>query len=183
MKILRLLQTAILASTTSGIVIGLLARLAMTALTLLSGTSNNFSRLTFTVPGTIRILVVPMLFGIPFALMLVAIRRYLPGQGWRKLLSYGVVTFIFPGLLSLADSSFKLNEANQTWGLALFASLNFTYGFLLGMAIEYLERPAQTSEQLPAGSRWMHWQMVAAVTALLVTIVLFRWSDVIAFRR
>ena len=51
--------------------IGILARAAMTVLTLAGGMSFEFRPLTFTVPGTITIVTLAMLGGIPIALLLV----------------------------------------------------------------------------------------------------------------
>jgi hypothetical protein len=61
------LETAIIANLLGGLVFGLLARLAMTVISLAGGRSNEFPPLTFTLPGTLTIITLPMLFGLPLA--------------------------------------------------------------------------------------------------------------------
>lgn len=57
----QILEIGFLTSLVSGFVVGILARAAMTALTLAGGRSNEFPPLTFTVPGTITIVTLSML--------------------------------------------------------------------------------------------------------------------------
>ena len=127
---------AVLASLSAGLVAGILARLAMRILALAGGTSDNFPELRFTVAGTIEVLSVPMLQGIPFVLLLLGLRRFLPGTGWRKPLSYGLAFLVFPGLLLLTDSEFHAGPVNRYLGRALFAPIYFLYGLLAGIVIE-----------------------------------------------
>lgn len=179
---LQILETGFLASLVSGLVVGVLARAAMTALTLAGGRSDNFAPLTFTVPGTITIVTLSMLAGIPIAMLLVTFWRFMPGSGWIKALSAGMVTLVFPGLLLLMDSAFKLNNANRYYGTALFASLYFGYGLLAGVMIEILNKHA-TTPNLIISNGWARWKRLILPAMFVAQVILYYWADTIAFNR
>jgi hypothetical protein len=181
-RFFHMLETAILASLAAGAVIGLLARLAMTAVTLAGGRSNEFAPLRFTLPGLLAIVTQPMLFGIPFTLLLVALWRRLPGAGWAKALSAGVLTFIFPGLLLLTDSSFKINNVNRYLGRPLFAALYFGSGFLAGCVIHYLYTNPAAQARL-ASAPWRRWRGLILPVGLVLLFLVGNWANAIAFNR
>lgn len=181
-RTLQILEIAFLASLVSGLVIGILARAAMTVLTLAGGRSNEFSPLTFTVPGTITIVTSAVLFGFPIALLLVIFWRFVPGSGWVKMFATGVITFVFPGLLLLTDSSFKNNDANWYYGIALFALLYFGFGFLVGLVINALNKRAATPN-LNVINGWTRWKIVVLPVIFVALVILYRWADTIAFAR
>jgi hypothetical protein len=138
-RVARWVMIAFVASLVAGLVTGLLARGAMKILALAGGVSFDFPSGRFTVEGTLSILLVPMLQGILLALLLLAVRRFLPGAGWRKALSYGIAAFVFPGLVLLTDREFNLTPVNQYFGRLLFAPIYFAYGFIVGVVIERLD--------------------------------------------
>jgi hypothetical protein len=165
MRAAHVVDAACFASLTAGAVVGLLGRLAMLLLTLAGGTSGTFVLLRFTLAGTLRIMVEPMLAGLPFALLVAGLWRRLPGSTARvKALAVGVMTFVFPGLLLLTDSSFKLNQVNRTLGLALFAALYFSFGFLLSLAVDFWRQAAGRGSWYArprlAYWRWLLWGVV-----------------------
>ncbi len=178
----RILETAILANLLGSVIIGLLARLVMTALTLGGGRSDQFSPLNFTLLGTIRIVTFPMLFGIPMALLLVALWRYLPGSGWAKAISAGVFTLVFPGLPLLTDSSFNINNVNRYLGRTLFVPLYLCYGFLVGGVINYLNNHNETDTSI-ASDTWRRWKKILLPALLVMLAILYVWSDSVAFNR
>jgi hypothetical protein len=139
------IDAACFACLTAGAVVGLLGRLAMLLLTLAGGTSGSFVLLRFTLAGILRILVEPMVLGFPFALLLAG---------------------LWPGLLLLTDSSFKLSAVNRTVGVALFAALYFAFGFLVGLAVDYWNRIATRrgwhAKRGPVLWRWLLWAVVFA---------------------
>ena len=135
-------KTVLVANTISGLIIGVLARLAMSLVTVAGGFSTTFPANQFTVAGTVNILLTPIFFGIPFAALLIGLRRFIPGTGRRKLLVYGFITFVFPGLLVLSDDSFYNSAANQTVGMLTFIPITFLYGLLIGVVVERLDRRA-----------------------------------------
>lgn len=101
-----LILAATLASVIAGIPAGLLARFAMAVIGAAGGTSMMAVVGQLTIPGTIRIVIVPMLLGIPFAVLLLWIGR----RVWRdrnvvvRAIAYAVGALIMPGLLFLTDS-------------------------------------------------------------------------------
>lgn len=177
-----ILETAIIANLLGGLVFGLLARLAMTVISLAGGRSNEFPPLTVTLAGTITIVTLPMLFGLPLALLLVAFWRYLPGSGWAKAISAGVVTLVFPGLLQLTSSSFNINNATRYVGLALFVPLLFGYGFLVGGVIHYLNNRSATATGLNS-DQWRRWRKFILPAALVILALIYNWADTTTFGR
>jgi hypothetical protein len=158
----RVIEAACFASLTAGAIVGLLGRLAMLLLTVAGGRSDNFAPLRFTLAGVLLIVVQPMVFGLPFALLVAALWRRVPGASARgKAMAAGVVSFVFPGLLLLTDSSFKLNPVNRTVGLALFAALYFSFGFLVGLAVNHWRQAVANgrwyTRSQPALWRWLLW--------------------------
>ena len=99
-----------------------------------------------------------------------------------KMFSAGVVTFVFPGLLLVTDSSFKLNDANWYYGIALFAPLNFVYGLLAGFMIETLNKRAATPN-LIVRNGWTQWKKIILPAMFVALVILHNWADAIAFNR
>jgi hypothetical protein len=164
----QVVEAACFASLTAGAVVGLLGRLAMLLITLAGGRSDNFAPLRFTLAGVLLIVVEPIVLGLPFALLVAVLWPRLPGASiWRKALAAGLVTFVFPGLLLLTDTSFKLNPVNRTIGLGLFAVLYFSYGFLVGLAVNHWREAAASgrwyARSQPALWRWLLWGVVFIV--------------------
>ncbi len=176
-RILKILETGFLGNLMAGVVVGLLARLAMTAVTESGGFSLSFPRHTLTLAGTIRIITTPLLFGLPMAWFITAVQPYLPGRVWVKSLLSGLMTFIFPGLLLLTDSEFKIAAANRAVGRPFFALIYFLYGFLLAWAIAILNKGIITN------TMWLKWRWVILPLVFVGLVVVFEWSDSLTFER
>lgn len=137
-----LIRAATLASVIAGIPAGLLARLAMGVIGAAGGTSMMAVVGQLTIPGTIRIVIVPMLFGIPFAVLLLWLGRRL----WRdrnvavRAIAYAVGALIMPGLLFLTNSEFNLAGPNQDIGRLAFIPSFLVFGLLVGLIGERVLR-------------------------------------------
>jgi hypothetical protein len=163
----QVIEAACFASLTAGAIVGLLGRLAMLLLTLAGGRSDNFAPLRFSLAGVLLIMIEPMVLGLPLALLVAAMWPRLPGASSRgKALAAGVITFVFPGLLLLTDSSFKLNPVNRTVGMALFAAIYFSFGFLVGLAVNHWRQAVASgrwyARSQPALWRWLLWSLLFA---------------------
>ncbi len=87
-----------------------------------------------TIPGTLRIVIVPMIFGIPFAWLLLAVGSRWVGRPWVvRAMAYAMAAFIVPGLLFLTDSEVRLPGPNSTLGPWLFIPSFLIYGALVGL--------------------------------------------------
>ena len=78
----------IAAGMAGGAAAGLAARVAMRGVALAGGLP-----LSFTVEGTLNLAIVGLVFGIPFGIAFVALRRFIPGSGPWQGLGYGALLF------------------------------------------------------------------------------------------
>jgi hypothetical protein len=130
----RLLIAGAEASLIAGIPAGLAARAAMAILAGAGGTSMMAVVGQVTIPGTLRIVIVPMIFGIPFAWLLLAVGRKWAGRPRVvRAVAYAVAAFLVPGLLFLTDSELKLSGPNSTLGPWLFVPPFLIYGAVVGL--------------------------------------------------
>lgn len=146
----RLVAITLLGAFLAGIVAASLGRVAMRLIAVAGGDSIDFVNLNFTLEGTTSILVRETVFASPLALLLLAVRRRLPGVGCRKVVAYGLAFVLFPGFLLLTDSEFNRNSVNATYGRALFTVCYFSYGAVVGWVIETLDRRSALPEPNPA---------------------------------
>jgi hypothetical protein len=134
-----LLVAGVVASLVAGVVAGLAARAAMGVLGEVGGSSMTAIVGQFTLTGTLRIMILPMVFGIPFAwLLLAAGRRWKGGSVPVRMAAYGLATSLVPGLLLLTDSEFNIPGPNSDLGRWLFAPVFVVYGVLVGLIGERL---------------------------------------------
>ena len=123
----------------AGVLWGIGARIAMRAVALADG-----GHTEFTIGGTLLILFVGGLFGIPLGLLFAAVRRWLPGSGLRKGLSFGgglLALLVVPfALLGASDIGGDVLDAPVLIGTGMFASLFVAYGLTVAAAMERLER-------------------------------------------
>lgn len=138
----RLIAITVLGALLAGVVAASLGRVAMRLIAVAGGDSFDFVNFHFTLEGTISILVGVTVSALPLALLLLAIRKWLPGVGYRKVIAYGLAFTVFPGLLLLTDSEFNKSSVNATYGRALFVVCYFSYGALVGWVIETLDQPS-----------------------------------------
>jgi hypothetical protein len=128
-----------LASLAAGIPAGLAARAAMSVLGAAGGTSMMAAIGQLTVPGTARILIVPMVFGIPFACLLLWVGRRWSDRPWPiRMAAYAMGALIVPGLLFFTDAEFNLAGANSDLGRWLFVPSFLIYGAMVGVIGEGL---------------------------------------------
>lgn len=136
---LQLIGAATGASLVAGVAAGLLARLAMAILAAAGGSSMTAIVGQLTLEGTVRVVIVPMIFGIPFAILLLAV-----GRLWRqrpalvRVAAYAVGAMILPGLLFLTDTEFDMLGPNSTIGPWLFIPPFLVYGAIAGLVGDWL---------------------------------------------
>ena len=136
---LRFLAAGAIASVVAGIPAGLAARLAMAVLADAGGTSMTAVVGQVTVLGTIRIAILPMFFGIPFAWLLLWAGGHWSGQPWPiRIAAYAIGALLVPGLLILSDSEFNVAGANKELGRWLFIPTFVIYGAIVGLVGERL---------------------------------------------
>ena len=122
------------ASLSAGVPAGLAARAAMAVLAGAGGTSMMAAIGQVTIPGTLRIVIVPMIFGIPFAwLLLAAGHRWAHRGPFVRAIAYALAAMVVPGLLFLTDSEFHLSGPNSTIGPWLFVPSFLIYGAVVGL--------------------------------------------------
>lgn len=127
------------AGVTAGVLWGIGARIAMRAVALADGGPTEF-----TIGGTLLILFVGALFGIPLGLLFAAVRRWLPGSGRQKGLAFGgglLALLVVPfALLGAGDIGGDVLDAPVLIGTGLFASLFVGYGLAVEAAMDWIER-------------------------------------------
>lgn len=130
---LRVVAAGILAGMSCGVVAGIGARIAMRIVALEAG-----QRPSFSVGGSIAIVILGVVLGIPAGLLFIALRRWLPGPRLVKGLVLGlmlVLLFAWPfaaGNIELAIS--------PRLGLALFLPLFVIAGVMVALVVAPLER-------------------------------------------
>jgi hypothetical protein len=129
------------ASLVAGIPAGLAARVAMALIAAAGGSSMTAAVGELTLAGTMRILILPMVAGIPFALLLLAVgRRFTPGSWPVRMTAYGIGALVVPGLILLTDSEFNIPGPNRELGRWLFIPAFVIYGAVVGIVGEWLLR-------------------------------------------
>lgn len=134
-----LLIAAVVASLVAGIPCGLLSRVAMSVIAGAGGDSTQAPVGQLTLPGTLRIVAVPMLFGIPFALLIVWLgqRFWLQRQTVVRAALYALASLIVPGLILMSDSEFHIPGANEDIGRLAFVPAYLAYGLVAGFVGEW----------------------------------------------
>jgi hypothetical protein len=134
-----LLVAGAVASLLAGIPAGLAARAAMGVLGAAGGSSMMAIVGQLTLPGTLRIVIVPMVFGIPFAWLLLLAGRRWAGRPWPiRAAAYGLAALIVPGLIVLSDSEFNIPGPNSELGRWLFMPVLVVFGVVVGVVGERL---------------------------------------------
>ena len=130
----RLLVAGALGSLVAGIPAGLAARAAMSVIGAAGGTSMMAAIGQLTILGTARIVLVPMVFGIPFAWLLVWVGRRWSDRLWPiRMAAYSIGALIVPGLLFFTDAEFNVAGANSDVGRWLFVPSFLIYGAIVGL--------------------------------------------------
>ncbi len=157
---LNTIRTGVLAGVLAGALIGGIgARLAMRIVALVNG-----SQPSFTVTGTLAILLVGAILGIPLGLLYVAVRRiWRWSDGWLGLL-LGlalVLLLVVPLFASQRDGEFGL--LSPLAGIALFGVLPVGFGLALAWLVPLLERRFAAA---PARQISVVWLALFGLTAL-----------------
>lgn len=163
------LGVGLVAGAAGGLVAGSGSRLAMRGVALAAGL-----QVSFTLEGTLVLLIFGLMFGLPFGAAYMAVRRLLPGGGAWQGLVYGLLLFVLflaPPLLFYREGEALL--ASPLIGLSLFAPLPLTYGVTVALAAGYLERrfmqlPAPSAAPRPAP----RWPAIAAEAGAVVVFAL-----------
>lgn len=160
---LRLVSLGILSGLLVGILMGIAARIAMRLVALVIGQS-----LEFTVAGTLGIIVVVSVASVLLSLIFVAVRRYLPGAGLLKGLTFSGLVFLFigiPFLLDLLGPADEISDGPPLLSRSLFGALFLLYGLMVETIFEQL---------LSLTARWRaRMLLVVALLAILSLIGLF----------
>jgi len=129
-----------------GAVAGLVSRVSMRGVALAGEL-----RPAFTLEGTVGLIGIGLVLGMPFGLLFIALRRFLPGAGVWQGLIYGALLFLIflaPLLLFYRDGEATL--ATPLVGFGLFAPIGLAYGATIALAVHKLERaPTPFSLSLP----------------------------------
>jgi hypothetical protein len=137
--VIRHLVIGVLAGLAAGLAIGLVARIAMRLVVLATDRMP-----TQSTEGTLVVLLLSAVVGIVLGLTYVGVRRWLPGDGLRRGLVYGLLVLALPGLLffaeGLAHADSELREGPVGLGIALFSVLIVGFGIAIALAATWLER-------------------------------------------
>jgi hypothetical protein len=141
------------ASLIAGVPAGLAARVGMAVLAGAGGTSMMAAIGQVTIPGTLRIVIVPMIFGIPFAWLLLAVGgRWAKRGRFVRAIAYALAAMVVPGLLVLTDSEFQLSGPNSSIGPWLFVPSFLIYGAVVGLVGDrLLRRDVGPADAYPTG--------------------------------
>jgi hypothetical protein len=160
----RLIGVGVLAGATAGLVMGIGARINMRIIALAAGLTPGFSAATF------FILLLGLLLGIVPGILYVAVKKYLPGSGLWKGVTFGLLWSLLIGLpifLIPVSAESDLSIGPPLLGRSLFTALPIVYGVVLGLVEERLMR----SVPAPNASRKSVYLYV--LMAILVALGLF----------
>ncbi len=157
---LNTVSLGILAGMLGGVVAGVGARVAMRIVALATSGVGSFS-----LGGTLAILIVGVILGMPFGMLFVGVRRWLPGAPLWKGLIFGAalaLIFVAPPFL-LIEPEGELALVSPLIGLGLFAPLPLAYGVVVAFAAERLGQKYATAPRQSVGAAWFGLMGVALV--------------------
>lgn len=161
---LNTLRTGALAGLLAGALIGGIgARLAMRVVALAVGSQPSF---TFT--GTMLILVMGAILGIPLGLLYIALRRvWRWADGWLGLLLGMALLLLLVVPLFTSQPGGEFGLLSPLAGIALFGLLPIGFGLALAWLVPFLERRFAGSPARPASVVWIALFGLAALLALI----------------
>ncbi len=161
---LNTLRNGALAGLLAGAVIGGIgARLAMRVVALVVG-----SQPSFTLTGTVLIVLMGAILGIPLGLLYIALRRVWRGpDGWLGLLMGVTLLLLLVVPLFTSQPGGEFGLLSPLAGIALFGVLPVGFGLALAWLVPFLERRFAGS---PARQTSVVWVALFALTALLALI-------------
>ena len=141
----------VLSGIAGGIVAGTGARITMRIVALIAEGRGSFS-----LGGTLAILIFGAVLGIPFGLLFVGVRRWLPGPAWLKGLIFGAagaLIFVAPPFL-LVEPEGELAIVSPLIGLSLFAPLPVAYGLVAAPLAHWLDHKHRAAPERRVGVVW-----------------------------
>lgn len=143
---LRLMGIGSLSGLIAGLLIfGLGSRIVMRMVALAAGTPPVLTA------GTLSFFPFGSIVGIPFGLVFVVVRRWLPGLGLGKGLAFGALMLLFPGgpffLEGLTNADSEFQEGPLLLGMTLFGALFIANGLAVGGMAEWFERHLPTADR------------------------------------
>jgi hypothetical protein len=156
------LAHGLLAGVLVGLLMGIGARVSMRVVALIGGMHPEF-----TFGGTVAILVLFAIIGIPFGVIFAGLRPLipLPAQTWGGL--YGLAWAVLASIPFLNDPGGELALASPWVGVALFATLPLCGGLLLGILAPWLERRSAGERPRAIHVAWLVGLLIAVVLAFM----------------
>jgi hypothetical protein len=138
-----MIGTAVLA----GLALGAALRVAMRVVAL----TDREPGTTFTVGGTIGILIFSVVISVPFAAIYLAVRRLLPSTLRARRVAFGLVLLVLPGVPFLLGFS-EIREIGHPWlNRVMFGSVILVWGIAVSGAFEWLDRTIRRPGARPEG--------------------------------
>lgn len=171
------LRTAVFAGALSGAVIGGVGgRIAMRIVALVDesaeGARTDFGATVgdITAGGTITLTVMTMIAGIVGGALYMAMRRWLPGSGVVRGLSFGVVMVFGPGLIAIGEVDLQIFEPALPI-FAMFAAVQLMYGIVVAIIFDRLHPavPVTPGRRVDVALRALH--CVAAVGVCIFAVL------------
>ncbi len=167
----RLIAVGTLAGATAGLITGIGARINMRIIALAAGSVPGLSAATF------FILLAGILCGVLPGILYVAVKRYLPGSGLLKGVTFGLLGSLLIGLPIFLIPDSPANDFSigpPFLGRSLFTALPIIYGPVLGL----IEQPLMRSVPGPNTSRKLIYLYVfiaiLVFAAIVVALILFQ---------
>jgi hypothetical protein len=147
LRILRWLTVVGVGSVAGGLVLGLWGRAAMRVVAVVDPTTSP----SFTVGGTVAILIVAVILSLPAAMLFLGLRRFL-GQGEaRQSAAFGLALLAFPGLLFLLRFG-ELHELGLLWlNVGMFGAMFVAWGGSVAAGVTWADRRLPGRRRPPSG--------------------------------
>lgn len=167
---LRLGACGMVGGLVAGAVAGLGSRLAMYVIRVMNPSHNgetthaNAEVGQFTLDGALSLVIEGMFYGVPGAVVYLAVRRWMPGTGLVKGLSFGVYLLLV-GAPIVLDGNYEYFRYVSTWvSVSLFALLYPLYGLVIAPLTEWLGQGAKGPPRSPVVA-WAGYLVLGAAGA------------------
>jgi hypothetical protein len=135
-RVLRWLGVVGIAAAVGGLVLGLWGRAAMRVVAVVDPTISP----SFTLGGTVGLVVFAIILSLPAAMLFLGLRRWLGRGASRQGAPYGLALLAFPGLLFLVGFK-ELHEAGLLWlNVAMFGAMFVAWGASIAAAAAWADR-------------------------------------------
>ncbi len=147
LRILRWLAVVGMGSVAGGLVLGLWGRAAMRVVAMVDPTVSP----SFTLSGTIGILIVAVILSLPAAMLFLGLRRFLGQGGARQAAAFGLALLVFPGLLFLVRFG-ELHELGLLWlNVGMFGAMFVAWGASVAAGVTWADRRLLGRPRRPSG--------------------------------